>query len=77
MDDIDRAAEAMERAAENQRQVMLSRAARPAHLYDVCRNCGEPLYQEDLRRGGFCNVECRDEHDLRARMAAITGRKPS
>lgn len=77
MDEIDRAAEAMERAAENQRQWMLARAARPTRLYDVCRTCGEPLQGEDLRRGGFCNVECRDEHEVRARMAAITGRKPS
>lgn len=77
MDDIDRAAEAMERAAESQHQALLARATRPAHLYDVCRNCGEPLSQAELRRGGFCSVECRDEHDLRDRMAAITGRKPS
>jgi len=77
MDEVDRAAEAMERAAEHDRRVMLTRSARPEHWYDVCRNCGEPLQQRELRRGGFCNVECRDEHDLRARMAAISGTRLS
>lgn len=35
-----------------------------------CHNCEEPLPSPEL----FCDVDCRDDYDLREKMQGINGR---